>query len=162
MLADIKTSLLPFACKFLLDSHFLIEKAACGRTGRNYSWNAFRKEKAWVILFGAGAVAAEYLDKYAWQGNVLFLVDNDKSRQNTSYKGFLVMKPEEILKCRKKVKILIASKDYEEDIGRQLEGMGVKNYYCYCSMQTERLRNRIADRLLKMAKESARSIGGAV
>lgn len=107
------------------------------------------REKKPIVLFGTGAVAREFLDKYAWRGNILFLVDNDKNKQNTSFKGFLVKKPEEIIRYKNKVKVLITNQLYEADIEKQLLSMGMKNYYCYCSMQTNRFRNMIANKWLR-------------
>lgn len=134
--------------KFLLDSNYLSTKTAKNKFGKKYNWNNFEKERSPIIIFGAGAVAVEYLDKYGWKEDILFIVDNNKDKQNTSYKGFLVKKPEEILKYKKKVKVLITNRDYEEDIEKQLQNMGIYSYYCYCSMQSNRLRNRIAKKML--------------
>ena len=98
--------------------------------------------------FGAGAAAEEYMDKYAWKGNIFFLVDNSEKKQNTSMKGYLVKKPEEVLKYKNKVDVLITNKDHEKEIGKQLLKMGINNYYFYCSMQSARLRNKLARKLL--------------
>ena len=101
------------------------------------------------MLFGAGAVAREYIDKYAWKDNLSFLVDNNLQKQNTSMKGYIIKRPEEILKLKDKVCVLITNKDFERDIEAQLQKMGVKNYYCYCSMQARRMRNRVACAIFK-------------
>ncbi|MCI8292277.1 MAG: glycosyltransferase [Hespellia sp.] len=134
-------------CK-LLDTNYLLDTKN-GKRGTQYSWSQFMREKKPIVLFGTGAVAREFLDKYAWRGNILFLVDNDKNKQNTSFKGFLVKKPEEIIRYKNKVKVLITNQLYEADIEKQLLSMGMKNYYCYCSMQTNRFRNMIANKWLR-------------
>lgn len=134
-----------FIYKFLLDSDYLLEKTEkC--TGQN--WREFLKRKRPLILFGAGAAAEEYIDKYAWKGNICFLADNSKKKQNTSIKGFMIKNPKEILNYKDKADILITNKSCEEEIQKQLRDMGIENYYCYCSMQTRRLRNKIARKLL--------------
>lgn len=142
-----------FIYKFLLDSDYLLERKLIRKHYKKYRWSAFKKEKNPIILFGSGAVAVEYLNKYAWKDNILFLVDNEKKKQNTSFKGFLIKEPQEILKCRQKVNILITNKDHEADIEKQLQEMGISDYYCYCSMQTYRFRNVIADKLLKISEK---------
>lgn len=131
--------------KYLLDSNFL-EKS---RTGMRSNWKIFMKKKYPLVLFGAGAVAEEYLDKYGWKGNILFIVDNDKKKQNTSFKGYLVKEPEEILKNKTKVNVLITNKDHEKDIIKQLCNMGINRFDCYCSMQAGRGRNILAMWLLE-------------
>ena len=136
-----------FIYKFLLDSDYLLEKTEkC--VGQN--WREFLKRKRPLILFGAGAAAEEYIDKYAWKGNICFLADNNKKKQNTSIKGFMIKNPKEILNYKDKADILITNKSCEEETQKQLRDMGIENYYCYCSMQTRRLRNKIACRLLRM------------
>lgn len=143
-----KYLLLYFIHRFLLDSVYTLEGEGC-RAGRRCSWKKFIHERMQIIIFGAGAVAEEYIDKYAWKGNILFLVDNNPRKQNTSMKGFLIRKPEEILKYKDRANILIASKDYLGEIGKQLNEMGIENYYCYCSMQARRMRNKIANMLIE-------------
>ncbi len=134
--------------KYLLDSNYVSVKLARVKFYKRYNWNAFIKEKLPIVIFGAGAVAAEYLDKYGWKDNILFIVDNDKKKQYKSYKGFLIKNPDEILKYKGKINVLITNKDYEKDIERQIQDMGIQFYYCYCSMQENRIRNRIAVRIL--------------
>ncbi|MCI8466533.1 MAG: glycosyltransferase [Lachnospiraceae bacterium] len=138
--------------KWLLDSNQLVEINKDIPCSKEHDWKAFKKEKKRLVIFGAGMVAEEYLDKYAWQGNIFFLIDNDKSKQNTSFKGFLIKAPEELLKYKNKIKVLITNKKHESDMAEQLEKMGIQNYYCYCSMQSRRVKNIIANRLLQMGR----------
>jgi glycosyltransferase involved in cell wall biosynthesis len=126
--------------KYLLDSNFLVKS----RMGIRSSWKRFVKKRYPLVLFGAGAVAEEYLDKYGWKGNILFIVDNDKSKHNTSFKGYLIKNSEEILKYKNKVSVLITNKDHEKDIAEQLSNMGISRFDCYCSMQSGRVRNILA------------------
>lgn len=128
----------------LIDSEFILNGHEAKRKNCRDRWGIYIKDTRQVILFGAGAVAKEYIDKYAWQGNILFLVDNDIRKQNKSFRGFLVKKPEEILKY-KNIKVLITNKEHEEEIEHQLRHIGVSDYYCYCSMQSDRLKNITAN-----------------
>lgn len=125
----------------------------CVRDSRIYNVNSkvkkigssqsFKKEKLPFILFGAGGVAEKYLNNYGWKRNVLFLVDNDMKKQNTSYKGYLIKHPDEIKKYKDEAAILILNEKYEEQIEAQLIGMGIENYYCYCSMKAKEYKYRI-------------------
>lgn len=137
-----------FIYKFLLSSNFLLKKANGKRYHKQYSWTAFEKENLPLVLFGSGAVATEYIDKYAWKNNILFIVDNNIKKQNSSYKGFLIKKPEEILRYKDKINVLIVNQYSEKDIVKQLLDMQISSFYCYCSMQTNRLRNIVAKKLL--------------
>lgn len=107
------------------------------------SWSQFLLDGSPIIIFGAGHMASLYLDAYAWKNNVLFLVDNDAAKQNTSFKGYLIKNPNVILKQKGKYKILIANDQYEAEIEKQLLDMGIKSYYCFCSMQSERITTRL-------------------
>lgn len=137
------------AHKYLKDSNYMLDGGKDRRHYKKWSWNAFIKEQKPIILFGAGAVAEEYLNKYGWKENIAFLVDNDRKKQNTSFKGYLVKAPEEILKYKDKIKILITNKDHETDIESQLQEMGIKEYYCYCTMQGRRLKNLVSKKIMQ-------------
>ncbi len=141
-----KYLLIYYAVKYMLDSVFIVDKPI----KLQHKWNEFQKINKPLVLFGAGAVAEEYLDKYAWKGNILFIVDNDVNRHNTSYKGYLVKNPEELLKFKNRVSVLVTNKDNEKAIGTQLHNMGIDQYDCYCSMQSKRLRNVIANKILNI------------
>ncbi len=139
-----KYFLFQIAYHYLIDSEFILKDSAAKKRSCKNRWRAYILDRRPVILFGAGAVAKEYIDKYGWQGNILFIVDNDIRKQNKSFRGFLVKNPEEILKY-KNIKVLITCKKYEEQIEIQLQNMGVSRYYCYCSMQSGRLKNITAN-----------------
>ena len=137
------------AYKYLEGSDYILEESkrkCCCRRG----WRTYIKDKKQAVLFGAGAVAEEYLDKYGWKQDIAFLVDNDREKQNTSFKGYLVKNPEEILKYGGRIKILITNKDHEADIEAQLQNMGIERYYFYCSMQSKRIRNIIYRRIIQL------------
>ena len=135
--------------KYLKDSNYVLDGRKDRKYYKRWGWNAFIKNQKPIILFGAGAVAEEYLDKYGWKENIAFLVDNDRKKQNTSFKGYLIKNPEEILKYNNKVKVLITNKEHEADIESQLQRMGIKKYYCYCTMQGKRLKNKISSKIMQ-------------
>jgi glycosyltransferase involved in cell wall biosynthesis len=130
--------------KCLLSSDFIADYAKRNNSPHCDS-RRFGKEKKRIIIFGAGEGTREYLDKEWWRELPLFIVDNDKEKQGQSFKGYLIKSPEDILLLKDKVTVLITVKHGEREIAKQLEGMGIYNYYFYCGMQSERLRNRIAN-----------------
>ena len=120
---------------------------------KEHRWAEFVNEQKPIVIFGVGHVAAEYLDRYAWKNNVLFLVDNDVKKQNSSYKGYLVKKPEEIKNFTNKVVVLITNKFHEEEIREQLMDIGIKDVYSYCTMQSQRLSSVIAKKIIEMGEK---------
>ena len=113
------------AKRYLLNSQFVLRGEEKRLVCSKYSWIQFNMDNRPIVIFGAGNVAKEYIDKYAWKENILFLVDNDNTKQNKSFKGFIVKDPKEILKYNNRIKILIANRKYEEDIRKQLYNMGI-------------------------------------
>lgn len=132
---------------YMLSRHiFVFDETRCKVLNGN-SWRDFVKDKSRLIIFGAGDLCARYIDEYGWKNDIIFIVDNDKNKQNTSYKGYLIKSPDEILKCNKKCKILIANVKYEKQIGQQLEQFGIRKYYGLYSMQNDMLSCRLLRKL---------------
>lgn len=125
-----------------------IEKSLANKEN-TCQWGKFIKEtqKKKVIIFGAGNVAKEYIDYEGWRHNIRFLVDNDVNKQNAFSMGYRVNKPEDILFWKDVSVVLIANYKHEEEIERQLQKMGITNYYSYCKMKNREIRNKIARRL---------------
>ncbi len=142
--------LLAYLIGKLLDSNFVKKKELNEKFCESYSWIRFRKINRFIILFGAGAVAEEYISKYGWIGNIAFLVDNDVCKQYASYHGYLIKSPQEIVKYKGKAIVLITNREHEKDIEEQLKKMGIEDYYCYCTMQASRPRNWIAEKMFQL------------
>lgn len=111
-------------------------------------WKKFLKDKRPIVIFGAGAVAGEFIRKYGWKKDIMYLVDNAAEKHNRPFMGYFIRKPEELLYHAKNVSVLIANYDHERAIEQQLKDMGVESYYFYCSMQSRRLCNRVAVKLI--------------
>ncbi len=154
MLSENRRKYIPIylAYKYLEDSNYVLEDKENGNSYKKRNWRTFIKEQNPIVLFGAGAVAEEYLNKYGWKENITFLVDNDKEKQNTSFKGYLIKAPDEILKYKDKIKILITNREHEKDIESQLLSMGIREYYCYCTMQGRRIRNIISSKIVQKCR----------
>ena len=121
---------------------------------QDYSWNDFLQDKKSVVLFGAGALASEFLDVYSWKKQVKFIVDNDMNKIGKSFKGYMIKKPEEIRHFKNEVCVLIANEKHEDEIAKQLKKMGFKEYYRYYSMQSRRLRNRLTNYIMNITERS--------
>ena len=114
------------------------------------SWKEFMKDNRPVVLFGAGAIAAEFLNRYSFRKKVRFIVDNDETKIGKSYKGYLVKRPEEIMNFKGKVSVLITNEKHEKDIAKQLRNMGISDYYLFYSMRSASVKNQflnLVDRL---------------
>lgn len=135
---------------YMLSRHiFEFDKTRC-KTLNGNSWRDFVKDKSRLIIFGAGDLCARYIDEYGWKNDIVFIVDNDKNKQNTSYKGYLIKSPEKILKYGRDCKILIANVNYEKQIGQQLDKLGIRKCYGLYSMQNNMLSGRLLRFLFNM------------
>lgn len=112
----------------------------------------YRKNKKPLVLFGAGMVAQEYIDKLGWKDNILFCVDNNELKWGKSFKGYIINKPNEIIKYKDECKVLITNLQYEEEIAFQLESMGITNYFCWCYMLQKDKRNILVKNILNKGR----------
>lgn len=117
-------------------------------TGRHADWKAFLRERKKVVIWGAGSLAAEYLDEYGWKNNVMFLTDNNRALHDKSYKGYFIRNPDELLKYKDEIVILIANDKYENEIAKQIEDMGLREYFGYYSMMRKQKETIYAKKLI--------------
>ena len=117
-----------------------------------HTWNEFLRDKRPVVLFGAGALATEFLDIYSWKRPVKFIVDNDTKRIGQSFKGCMIKRPEEILHFKDEVCVLVTNEKHEDEIASQLRELGIEDFYLYYSMQSRRLRNLMTNHILRVAE----------
>lgn len=146
--SDDKSRILKAAVYHFIPNNGIIYNLNVERNAKSTrKWMGFWLDKRPVVLFGAGIWASDFLDNYSWIKTVRFLVDNDERKVGKAFKGYVVKKPAEIMHFKDKVAVLITSGNYEEQICRQLEQMGITDYYCYYSMQEERLINKLFKKL---------------
>ena len=95
-------------------------------------WNIFAgTEGRKLILFGSGKYAARFREEYGRDFPIYAMVDNDRSRTGRKTDGVRVETPEYIKTLENgSFKVIICVRAYEE-IGRQLEGMGIYDYSVY-------------------------------
>lgn len=88
------------------------------------------KRKKFVI-FGAGQMLEHYLHCYGKKHPPLFIVDNDKEKWNTKKHGIPIKPPNKLLTLGNDEMRLIICSIYYHEIGKQLEQMGIEEYYIY-------------------------------
>lgn len=81
-----------------------------------------------LVLFGAGAMADSFLERYGHIAKPAFLVDNNSKKWGTSRHGILIEAPEVLLQHSEKEMYVIICSKYAGDIGRQLVEMGIRDY----------------------------------
>ncbi|CQR58609.1 adenylyltransferase/cytidyltransferase family protein [Paenibacillus riograndensis] len=94
-----------------------------------------------IVLFGAGRMMDHYLKKYAASYPPAFIVDNDETKWNTEKLGFLIKSPQVLQELTPgQYRVIICNAAYDE-IARQLERMGIKDYRIYQRAFDEMLGN---------------------
>ncbi|SFC59577.1 adenylyltransferase/cytidyltransferase family protein [Butyrivibrio sp. YAB3001] len=81
-----------------------------------------------VIVFGSGAFAKRFISLYKDRMNILFMVDNDVSRQETEIDGIEIKKPESLADMPSdSYKLIICIRQYV-GILKQIKKYGVEEY----------------------------------
>jgi phosphorylcholine metabolism protein LicD/2-polyprenyl-3-methyl-5-hydroxy-6-metoxy-1,4-benzoquinol methylase len=88
-------------------------------------------DKKTVVLFGAGHMFEDYMQKYGKVYPPQFLVDNNPNKWGTDKQGIPILKPEELLKVDRNRLHLIICNIYYRNIEEQLKTMGITDYYIY-------------------------------
>lgn len=95
-----------------------------------------------LVLFGTGLQAIKLINKYVYNENVAYFVDNNAKLWGKKFgeqhvklpkKKFLettIYSPEKLIQDNDKIVVIIASSFYEE-IAEQLKNMGIKYVYSY-------------------------------
>lgn len=78
------------------------------------------------VIFGAGIYGRQALEKLG-QENVLYFIDNDKSKQGTEFCGKRIIAVDELAKSAEKYHVVIASV-YGNSMEKQLNEIGYHNY----------------------------------
>lgn len=110
------------------------------RDFKNDTWDVFNdkiKEKG-IVIWGVSTSAA-FLVKNAKKLNsrweIIHIVDNDNSKWGNEFEGFIIENPDIIAQFVNDVVVLICSM-HTCEIAKQLETMGIKNYYSDFWMNT--------------------------
>lgn len=110
------------------------------------TWNLFWKEtkKKRIIVFGAGQASKTLVDKFLRGKKPVCFLDNDPKKRGTYIDGIPVKVPSDLTKkAYEKSVVLITSTVYMNDIARQLDEIGVDNYYAVLAMEAKCLRNKV-------------------
>ena len=98
--------------------------------------------KDWV-LFGAGSIARNTIELIGKQ-NIAYIVDNNHEKSGEMIKGAPVFSFEEKKQEIFNHKVVISvSKKYENEIAKQLESIGIKDYLTFSQLQYEAIRGKI-------------------
>ena len=84
-----------------------------------------------IILFGAGMMFEDYMQKYGSKYRPDFLVDNDSDKWGRFRKGIKICSPQKILEIPKEKRRLIICSFYYKEISKQLDEMGILDYKVY-------------------------------
>lgn len=84
-----------------------------------------------IIIFGAGLMFQDYMNKHGDQYKPAFLVDNDASKWGTKRQGIEIKSPDDILKITDKERHIIICSVYYRQIEEQLKRMNVNHYKIY-------------------------------
>lgn len=81
-----------------------------------------------LVLFGAGAIADAFIERY---GNIVkpsYLVDNDSAKWGTKRQGFPIKSPENMLGVPEQELYVVICSRYAGDIAGQLTEMGIRDF----------------------------------
>jgi len=84
-----------------------------------------------IVLFGAGNMVNSYLSEYGDKYRPEFIVDNGKGKWGTTFNGMMVYSPDKLLTIPKDKLRVIVCNIYYREILKQLEEMGIEDYYLY-------------------------------
>lgn len=84
-----------------------------------------------IVLFGAGLMFEDYMEKYGRRYRPAYLIDNDENKWGRYRMGIEICNPDKLLELpESKRKIIICSYYYRE-ISEQLDKMGIHDYQVY-------------------------------
>ncbi len=90
-----------------------------------------RTEGKTIVIFGAGNMLEDYMRRFGSQHRPAFIVDNGKSKWGKPIHGIMVHDPKELLRIPKEKLRVIICNIYFREIAKQLEGMGITDYYLH-------------------------------
>lgn len=122
-----------------------------GESRKNQSWRNFYKasRNKKIGIWGTGNAARDIIDFYGDRLNIDFLIDNNPEKCKKTYRSIPVITPAQ-MKEKGDSTILISSTLYYKDIEKQLEGMGVKDYFTFAHLEKNRIWAKIVTPWLKI------------
>lgn len=80
-----------------------------------------------IIIFGAGGRLNKYIKMLDNVYDIRLIVDNDKNKCGNMVEGYVVFSTEKLLEYPELPVIIVST--YEEEICKQLENLGIKNFH---------------------------------
>lgn len=94
-----------------------------------------------LYVFGSGRFAELFFSRYSQSFEIEAIIDNNTEKQGTEICGYMVNSPDVLeKKAFDDIKIIICIKKYQ-DVIKQLEALGIKNYSVYNPDADYRVRN---------------------
>ncbi|GBG06374.1 hypothetical protein PAT3040_00899, partial [Paenibacillus agaridevorans] len=84
-----------------------------------------------IIVFGSGEMFEHYWNHYGDQHRPLFIADNSSAKWDTSKHGIPIKDPKDILTIEEDKRHVIICSIHHRAIGKQLEKMGIHDYFIY-------------------------------
>lgn len=106
-----------------------LQSAIVDRWEKQFNFEDVLKGDKQIILFGAGAMARNYIVRWGGKYPPVFLVDNNKDIWGKLSQGIEIRPPESILEIPEDERVVIICNKYFNEISAQLSHMGVKHEY---------------------------------
>lgn len=84
-----------------------------------------------IVLFGSGQMFDDYMKKHGKEYPPACIADNNKAKWGTEKMGIPIINPQKLLEIPKEKLLLILCNIYYQEIGRQVEAMGITDYRIY-------------------------------
>lgn len=119
-----------------------------------------KKEQSWrklykscknkkIGIWGTGNAARDIIDFYGDRINIDFLIDNNSENCKKTYRGIPVVTPAKIEEQGNSV-ILISSTLYYKDIEKQLNELGIGDFFVFAHLEKNRIWAKIVTPFLKL------------
>lgn len=94
----------------------------------DFKENAYNKE---IICFGTGKNFEKFIEMCGVRYNIVCAVDNDKNKWGKTKEGIQIVSPQKLEDINKEKQIVFITSDYFQEIGKQLENIGIDEYYIW-------------------------------
>lgn len=116
--------------KPLIPEMLQLQKVLADRFEKQFHFEeVLAQEGKQIVLFGAGAMATNYMKTWGEKYPPVFVVDNNAKRWGEAFYGTEIKNPEEVLHLDEEKRVVIICNMYYNEIRKQLTQMGVAFEY---------------------------------